>query len=315
LPFTLVNNYGPTEATVVATSGAISASESARLAPSIGKPIDNLQLHILDRDGRPALIGAAGELFIGGDSVARGYLNQPQLTDERFIPDPFSDREGARMYRTGDMVRYRPDGTIEFLGRADDQVKIRGNRIEPAEVAAALSTHPAIRSCVVVARADANRDRRLVAYAVASFEPATAAEMRAHLEKRLPEHMIPSSFVWLAALPVTSNGKVDRTALPEPDDSNTGRIVGATAANPLEGAIAKVVAGLLKMDAVGRDENFFVLGGHSLLGAQLIARIRERFGVEMQLRAIFDHPSVAGMANQVELLLMERIKAAKAGAA
>jgi amino acid adenylation domain-containing protein len=315
LPFTLVNNYGPTEGTVVATSGTVQPSESMRLVPSIGKPIDNLQMHILDKDRHPVLIGAPGELYIGGDSVARGYLNQPQLTHERFIPDPFCGRQGARMYRTGDLVRYRPDGDIEFLGRVDDQVKIRGNRIEPAEVAAALSTHPAIRSCVVVARADATRERRLVAYAVASSQPVPAADLRTHLKNRLPEYMIPSNFVWLAELPVTSNGKVDRAALPEPDDSNTGRIVGPAAANPLEGVIALMVAGLLKVDVVGRDENFFVLGGHSLLGAQLIARIRERFGVEMQLRAIFDHPSVAGMANQVEQLLVERVQTAKDGAA
>jgi amino acid adenylation domain-containing protein len=315
LPFTLVNNYGPTEATVVATSGTVWPSDSARLVPSIGKPIDNLQVHILDRDRHPVLIGSPGELYVGGDSVARGYLNRPQLTDERFVPDPFSGRLGARMYRTGDMVRYRPDGDIEFLGRADEQVKIRGNRIEPAEVAAALSTHPAIRSCVVVARADANGERRLVGYAVASSDPVPAADLRAHLQSRLPEYMIPSSFVWLAAMPVTSNGKVDRAALPEPDDSNTGRIVGPAAANPLEGVIAQLVGGLLKIDLVGRDENFFVLGGHSLLGAQLIARIRERFGVEMQLRTIFDHPTVAGMSNQVEQLIVERIRATKDGAA
>ncbi|MDQ6774345.1 MAG: non-ribosomal peptide synthetase [Candidatus Dormibacteraeota bacterium] len=312
LPFTLVNNYGPTEGTVVATSGTVRPNASARLAPSIGRPIDNVRAYIVDPDMGLSRIGHAGELLVGGALLARGYLGQAGLTEEKFVPDPFSGEEGARLYRTGDRVRYRPDGEIEFLGRVDQQVKIRGYRIEPGEIAATLDAHPDVRSSVVVAREDAPGDRRLVAYAVpANGSRPGPDELRSHLSRSLPDHMVPAAFVWLDELPLTPNGKVDRAALPAPDAANTGREAGRGDApqTELEVALAAIVCELLGLEAVGSGENFFVLGGHSLLGAQLIARTRDRFGVELALRSLFDNPTVAEMAAEVERLLVEQLEA------
>jgi amino acid adenylation domain-containing protein len=312
LPFAFVNNYGPTEGTVVSTSGLVTPGPSGRIAPSIGRPIDNVSVFIVNADLRLCPIGEPGELLIGGDLLARGYLRRPDLTAEKFIPNPFGGNAGGRLYRTGDLVRYRPTGEIEFLGRLDQQVKIRGYRIETGEIAATLDAHPEVRSSVVVAREDAPGEKRLVAYLVpANGTRPGADEMRAHLARRLPDYMLPAALVWLDELPVTANGKVDRAALPVPDRANTaGRSEpDDEAKTELEAVIAAMICELLHLDRVRRDENFFVLGGHSLLGAQLVARVRDRFGVEMALRSLFEHPTVSGMAGEVERLLVLQLEA------
>ena len=309
LPFTLVNNYGPTEGTVVATSGVVAPGRTARLAPSIGTPIDNVRAYIVDPALRPCRFGQAGELLLGGDLLARGYLRRPDLTAEKFVADPFSGEEGARLYRTGDLVRYRPTGELEFLGRVDQQVKIRGHRVEPGEIAATLDDHADVRSSAVLAREDAPGEKLLVAYLVpANGRRPGAGELRSHLGRHLPAYMIPATFVWLKALPLTANGKVDTAALPAPAVPRRHK---ATARGgprtELEATLAEMICELLRLGAVGTNENFFVLGGHSLLGAQLLARVRDRFGVEMALRSLFDRPTVSGMAAEVERLLLVQL--------
>ncbi len=308
MPFELVNNYGPTEGTVVSTSGTVPRDTGGGFAPTIGKPIDNVIAHVVNDNLQPVDAGSVGELLIGGELLARGYLNRPELTAERFIADPFSTDPQARLYRTGDLVRLRADGELEFIGRADDQVKIRGHRIEPAEISAALDLHPEVTSSIVVARDGAAGDKRLVAYVVPASGPVPAAVLRVHLASRLPDYMVPAVFVMLEELPVTPNGKVDRAALPEPHESRPGdETVDDGPQNELETALGAMVAELLGRRTVGREENFFVLGGHSLLGAQLIARIRDRFDVQMPLRSLFQNPTVAEMAAEVERLIVAQV--------
>jgi len=305
--FELVNNYGVTEATVVSTSGTVAAELGADgAAPSIGRPITGTRLHVLDPDARPVPPGQAGELHIGGRGVAIGYLNRPSLTAERFVPDPFASEPGARMYRTGDLVRLGPDGEVEFLGRLDEQVQIRGHRVEPDEVAAVLTSHPAVDTCVVVAQERGPGDRRLVAYVVpANGDPIDRQALREHLAARLPAYMLPTAFVALEALPLTRNGKVDRGALPAPTrEVSAGSVVGAT---PTEIALAEIFSELLDIDGFDRHDNFFELGGHSLIGAQLIARIHEHFGVDVILLEIFDNPTLAEMAEIVDDAIVELV--------
>jgi amino acid adenylation domain-containing protein len=299
MPFSLVNNYGVTEATVVSTSGAVACDDGSAGLPSIGRAIPGARLHVLDSEGREVPSGEAGELYIGGPSVAIGYLNRPGLTAERFLPDPFTVDAAARMYRTGDSVRITPDGDVAFLGRLDEQIKILGHRIEPEEISAALATHPAVRACAVVARENGVGQLQLIAYVVPSMGPLPARQaLRHHLAMRLPAYMLPAIFVEMEALPVNTNGKLDRSALPAPER----RTVDCTAVGltPTEVALAEIVLDLLEIDAFRRDENFFELGGHSLMAAQLVARILERFGVELALLDIFDNPTVADMAHVVE---------------
>jgi len=310
LPFALVNNYGPTEGTVVATSCVVPPAGHEDRLPTIGRPIANTRLHVLDEALRPVPAGEPGELCLAGDGLARGYRGQPELSAEKFVQVTLDGRRPTRLYRTGDLVRWLPDGQVEFLGRIDEQVEIRGHRIEPHEIEAALDAHPGVGASVVVAREDRRGDRRLVAYVapVPGRSPDREA-LRAHLAGRLPEHMVPATYVWVSELPLTPNGKVDRDALPEPDARNTGRpgaIVGPRTL--VEGALAGIVRELLALDRVSIDENFFVLGGHSLLGAQLIARVRDRFGVELDLRALFDNPTVERMAAIVEQRLIEQLE-------
>jgi amino acid adenylation domain-containing protein len=298
LPFALVNNYGPTEATVVATSGLISPEEQTGTPPSIGRPIANTKVYILDEQLRQAAIGEPGELHIDGIGLARGYLNQPALTREKFIPHPFSSEPGARLYKTGDLARFLPDGQLAFMGRIDQQIKIRGYRIEPGEIVAALNSHPAIHISFVIAREDAAGDKQLVAYIV--LNPGMQASPRTLQEAvktRLPDYMIPATFVPLEALPLTPNGKVDRAALPPPDDTNILR-------DETEEKVAGVVASLLKVERVGVEENFFLLGGHSMLGAQLIAWIAETFSIELPLRALFEAPTVRQLSAEIERRLI-----------
>jgi amino acid adenylation domain-containing protein len=299
----LFNEYGPTEGTVWSSVYEFRA-EAGAVIP-IGKPIPNVEIYILDQHLQPVPPGVAGELHIGGDCLARGYLNRPELTKERFIPNTFSRRAGARLYRTGDLARFLPDGNIEFLGRCDHQVKIRGYRIELGEIEATLSKHPAVETCVVVAT-EGETDRRLVAYFVSKREqPLATNELREHIRSELPEYMVPSVFVALESLPLTSNGKLDRRALPEPGQGTAVDEKTYVAAHTaIEEMLAGIVGQLLSLEHVGTNDSFFELGGHSLLATQLISRLRDAFGVELSLRIIFDEPTVAGMSRHVEAALL-----------
>jgi len=311
LPFAFVNNYGPTECTVVATSGRVSKKKDGDLLPPIGSPIANTQLYILDSEMNQLPVGLAGEVYLGGAGLARGYLNRPDLTAERFVANPFSDVPGARLYRTGDLARYLPDGQIAFVGRVDDQVKIRGFRIELNEITNRLNQHPAVRESIVIAREDTPGEKRLVAYLVAYPEAMpTNNDLRSFLGKDLPDYMLPAVLVRMQSLPVGASGKVDRSALPAPTDDNIVRDQTFVAPrNATEERVAGIVARLLGLERVGVEDNFFLLGGNSLLGTQVIARLRESFGVEVSLLALFDHPTVSGIATEIEELILARVDA------
>lgn len=296
----LENQYGPTESHVVSAFTLESSPGQWPALPPIGRPIANTRLYILDRHRRPVPIGLAGELYIGGDCLAREYLNRPELTAERFIPDPFGDTPGARLYRTGDMARYLPDGNIEFLGRMDDQVKIRGFRIEPGEIETVLMRHPAVRQAAVAVREGAPGDRRLAAYVVCGADVGADA-LRRFLKARLPEHMIPSAYVFLESLPQTPGGKVDRRALPAPDrvrpEMEQSYIAPRT---PVEEELAGIWAELLGVERVGIRDNFFDLGGHSLLAVQMLSKVGERLNRKLPLSDLFQSPTIEGIAAVVE---------------
>ncbi len=310
LPFALINNYGPTEATVVATSGPVLPVGDIDGPPSIGRPIANTQVYILDEQLHQVPIGEVGELYIGGAGLAKGYLNRPELTAEKFIPHPFKDELGARLYKTGDLARYHSDGQLLFMGRIDHQIKIRGYRIEPNEIIAALNEHPAVQTSTVIALEDMYGDKRLVAYLVQASEACiTATSLREILSMRLPDYMIPVTFVLLKELPMTHNGKIDRLALPEPDASNTLSEAPSTApTTPLEERLTEIVAPLLKLEQVGIDDNFFLLGGHSLLGTQLIVQVAETFGINLSLRSLFEAPTVRLLSAEIERLIIAKIE-------
>ncbi len=310
LPFLLVNNYGPTECTVVATSGPVHSNASTDQLPPIGCAIANTEIYILDESGNQVAVGTAGELHVGGIGVARGYRNRPQLMAQRFIPNRFNDKLGERLFKTGDRASFLPDGGIVFLGRIDEQVKVRGFRVEPNEVTASLNAHPCIQQSVVVAREVAPSDARLIGYLVLAPEShLTLSALRAFLRARLPDYMVPATFVRLEKLPLTPNGKVDRMSLPAPDESNTLRDDAyAAPRTEMEKRVAGILERLLNLEHVDVEENFFSLGGHSLLGAQLIARLRDTFGIEMPLRVIFEAPTVADLATEIEALLIAKLK-------
>ncbi|HEY0101785.1 MAG TPA: amino acid adenylation domain-containing protein, partial [Pyrinomonadaceae bacterium] len=297
----IVNEYGPTE-TVVGCCVHTSTAEAVGSGPvPIGRPIANTQLYVLDENLSPAPTGVAGELYIGGDGVARGYVNRPELTAERFLPNPFNAQPGARMYRTGDLVRYLPDGALEYIGRVDNQVKIRGYRIELGDVEAALATHEGVRECVVVAREDVPGDRRLVAYLVLKQERGLMiSELRAFLIEKLPEYMIPTKVVILDALPLTANGKIDRRALPHPDVSRLKLeqpyIAPRTAA---EEVLTNIWAEVLGLERVGIHDNYFALGGDSIRSVRVLALAKER-GMEFTLQSLFRHQTVAELAGELE---------------
>jgi acyl-coenzyme A synthetase/AMP-(fatty) acid ligase len=289
------NLYGPTETTVWSTAHAVSTGEEGPVP--IGRPIAGTRVYVLDARLRPVPTGVPGELFIGGEGVARGYLGRPELTAERFVPDPFSGEPGARLYRTGDRVRWRSDGTLAYEGRTDQQVKLRGHRIEPGEVEGVLCQHPAVREAVVVVREDSPGDRRLVAYVVPGAPLAPAADLRAFARQHLPEYMVPSAFVTLEALPLTPNGKVDRRALPAPGrDALEATRAHEAPRTPDEVWLAALWAELLGLERVGIHEDFFMLGGHSLLAARLVSRLRASQQVALTVRHVFDQPTVAGLA-------------------
>jgi amino acid adenylation domain-containing protein len=310
LPFVLVNNYGPTECTVVASSGVVSpAVEESGEFPSIGRAIDGVQTHVLDEHLEPVKADQTGELCVGGAGVARGYRNRPELTAERFIPDPFTTTEGAKLYRTGDLARLQPDGTLRFVGRLDDQVQIRGYRVELGEVEAALLRRPEVERAVVIA-ADAGAAKYLAAYVVleseCSVQPSDLVESLARI---LPHHMIPSAFIRMKSLPTTPEGKVDRQALPDPrGEGETWGSDFTRPASPTEEMLSSIVGSLLGLEVVGVDQNFFLLGGHSLFGAQLAARIADAFGVEISLLSIFESPTIAQLALTLEDALVSHLQ-------
>ncbi len=282
LPFDLVNHYGPTEATVITTAGVVSPN-SGEVAPPIGRPIDNVRTVVVDQYGQPLPVGIPGELWIGGAGLARGYLRRPELTAERFI-----ESGGQRLYRSGDRVRRRPDGALDFLGRLDQQVKIRGFRIEPGEVESHLRAHPGVRAATVVARGD-----RLIAYVVLSSPWVAIDSLRTHLQARLPSYMVPARFEIMEELPVTTNGKIDQHALPAPADDDSRHVAPRT---PTERTIAGIFITLLGRERVGVYDDFFELGGHSLLATQVVSRIRSALGVELSVGTVFGTPTIAGLA-------------------
>ncbi|MFP5285182.1 MAG: non-ribosomal peptide synthetase, partial [Thermoanaerobaculia bacterium] len=293
LPFRLVNHYGPTEATVVATAGEVSGGDT-EAAPPIGRPIDNFRAHVLDRHLQPVPVGVAGELLIGGIGLARDYLGRPELTAGKFVPGA----DGGRLYRTGDLVRWRRDGLLDFVGRIDQQVKIRGFRIEPGEIEGVLREHPGVRDAVVVAREDGG-ERRLVAYVTGTGDEG----LRSFLADRLPSYMVPAAFVVLPELPLSPNGKVDLAALPAPEsEAPAGPKAGPR--TPTEEMLSLIWAAVLGLPAgPGPDDDVFALGGHSLLATQVLSRIRESFRVNPPLRAVFESPSLAALARVVDAAL------------
>lgn len=309
LPFSLVNNYGPTECTVVATSGIIHPRPNGNELPSIGRPLPNVQIHILDDQGQQVSPGVAGEIYIGGPGVARGYLNAPELTAASFIESHLNSGPNGRLYKTGDLGRYLPDGQIAFGGRVDQQVKIRGYRIEPNEIVTVLTSHPAVQDSIVVAR-DTAGGKCLVAYVVTNpGATITVGILREFLRRQLPEHMIPATFVKIDQLPITLSGKIDRAALPAPDESNSLDRKGLCApSTPLERKISEIVVPLIGVGTIGVDENFFELGGHSLLATQLIARIREVFQLDLSLRTLFESSTIAALGVEVERLINLRLE-------
>jgi amino acid adenylation domain-containing protein len=301
LPFEVVNNYGPTECAVVAASGVVAPQSEASETPTIGRPIDGCRIHILDPDGRPVSEGGVGELHIAGDNVGIGYRNRPAATAERFISVSLPGRPTERCYRTGDLGSWTRDGEIAFHGRADDQIKLRGHRIEPDEISAALSGHPHVVQSAVVAEGE-GADGRLIAYVVPSANRAPRGmELRDYLAARLPSYMLPDAFVRLSSLPMTYNGKLDRAALPRPTPANTLPSAAYRAPEtPVEQQVTAIVAQLLALESVGLDDNFFLLGGHSLLGAQLVLRLRDVFGAELTLRDLFEAQTIENLAAKVE---------------
>src|ERR1700704_6225922 len=302
LPFTLVNNYGPTECTVVALSGIVTPHERPAALPPVGRPISNTRIRLLNEDLQQVPSGSIGELHIAGAGVGRGYLNDPELTREKFIPDPFDANPGARLYKTGDLARSLPDGNFEFLGRTDDQIKIRGYRIEPNEVSAALCKHDAVQSGIVIPCKDSSADSYLAAYLVLKQDAqVTAGNLRKHLQAHLPDYMIPSVFVVLETFPLTTNGKVDRAALPAPDSTNSLKNEPVSSRlTTTEEKWIPVVSALLNVDGINPHDHFFLLGGHSLLGAQLLTEIQRTFEVVLPLRAVFDYPTIAAISAEID---------------
>ncbi|HEU4561402.1 MAG TPA: AMP-binding protein, partial [Longimicrobium sp.] len=299
VPVVLTNLYGPTEAAVDVSCWTCPRDASADVVP-IGRPVWNTALYVLDAAGRPAPVGVPGELYIGGVQVARGYQGRPAMTAERFVPDPFSPDGGARLYRTGDRARWRADGAIEYLGRLDFQVKVRGFRIELGEIEAALRGHESVTDCVVMARAEAG-EQRLVAYVVGV---ADAEALRAHVRRSLPEYMVPSAFVFLDALPLTVNGKLDRKALPVPELASAEERYVAPR-TPVEEVLAGIWAEVLRLERVGVHDSFFDLGGHSLLIMRLLARIQATFDLDISIRTVFSKPTLEAIAAEIERRIYE----------
>lgn len=301
----LWNMYGPTETTVWSTLCKVQRGDHEI---SIGRPIGNTQCYILDARLQPVPVGVPGDFYIGGDGLARGYLNRPELTAEKFIHHPFSDKPGARLYKTGDLAKYKADGRIHFLGRSDHQIKIRGFRVELGEIEAVLVQHPSIREIVVIVREDVPGDKRLVGYPIlhsGEKEP-TTSELRSYAREKLPEYMIPSAFVFLSEYPLTPNKKIDRKRLPAPDQNRPDLAHQYVAPrDEVEESITNIFASVLKLERVGIDDNFFELGGHSLLATQVISRIRHELQIELPIRTLFEAPSPEGLA---QIIIRKRVE-------
>jgi amino acid adenylation domain-containing protein len=305
----LVNMYGITETTVHVTYRPLSQDDLNRTASVIGRPIPDLQVYVLDQHLQPVPIGVPGEMYVGGEGVTSGYLHREELTAQRFISNPFPNNRGGRLYRTGDLARYLPNGELEYLGRIDQQVKIRGFRIELGEIEALLAQHPAVWESVVVVREDEPGDKRVVAYVVPQVEQSlTTAELRSFLKEKLPDYMIPNAIVILEFLPLTSNGKIDRRALPIPDLHSQREDKYVAPRTPIEEILAQVWTQILKVEQVGIHDNFFTFGGHSLLATQLVSRIRTNFKVELPLRSLFAAPTVAELAQSIQQLQQQNIE-------
>lgn len=297
---TLINGYGPTENTTFSCCYPMTHSDQIGTTVPIGRPISNTQAYILDCALQPVPIGAIGELYVGGDGLAHGYLNRPELTAEKFVYDPFATEPGARMYRTGDLARYRSDGMIEFLGRIDHQVKIRGFRIELGEIETVLGQHPAVRETVVIAREDTPGDKQLVAYFVAVQDPPPpASELRHFVQDQLPKYMIPAAFVCLPFLPLTPNGKVDRRALPAPEAADNDTEEYTAPRTPDETLLANIWASLLGRPRVGINDDFFALGGHSLTAVRMLAQVNTALNCDIPLQVLFTAPTIAAFADAI----------------
>jgi amino acid adenylation domain-containing protein len=297
----IVNQYGPTEGAITCSDYPVTAANRGAGAVSLGRPITNTEFYRLDKNLQPLPLNVAGEIYIGGIGVARGYINRPDLTAERFVPHPFSQVPGARLYRTGDLARNNPDGSFEYVGRADHQVKIRGYRVEPGEVEAALTSHPAISTAVVVTREDTPGDKRLVAYLLPKDTAPQAGELRQFLKNHLPSYMLPAVFVFIEAFPLTPNGKIDRQALPPPEQTRPNLPQTFTAArNPLEKRLLPLWTEAIGLPEIGVHDDFFDLGGHSLLAMQLASRMSAELGQEISVKLLFLHPTIASLVAALE---------------
>jgi amino acid adenylation domain-containing protein len=300
----LVNMYGITETTVHVTYRPLSMADVNSTASVIGRPLPDLQVYLLDQYLQPVPVGVPGEMYVGGAGVAKGYLNRPELTTERFISSPFE--HSNKLYKTGDLARYWPNGELEYLGRIDNQVKIRGFRIELGEIEALLASHPQIWETVVLVWDDTAGDKRLVAYIVPQPEITIIIdEIRQFLKAKLPDYMVPNAFVILAALPLTTNGKIDRRALPPPNLDISDKYVAPS--TPIEEILVNIWSEVLKVEKVGINDNFFELGGHSLLATQLVAQIRDRLKIELPLRQLFNTATLAELAQGIEQLKQEKL--------
>jgi amino acid adenylation domain-containing protein len=300
-PGHLLHVYGPTEATTFSAWDEIEEIDAKSTALPIGRPLDGTELYVLDQAGDLAGLGIEGDLHVGGSGVARGYLGRPAATAEVFLPDPFSGRPGARLYRTGDRARFLAEGRLEFRGRRDRQVKIRGFRVEPEEVRSALARHPAVEEAAVTVREDRPGGRSLVAYVAprAGAAGPVTAELGAFLRERLPAYMLPADFVILAALPRTPGGKLELTALPPPPNDEPSQAEGVPPSTPAESGLAAIWREILRRDRISVDDDFFALGGHSLDAVQVLARVRRDFGVELPVRTLYENPTLAGLARAV----------------
>jgi amino acid adenylation domain-containing protein len=291
----ILNHYGPTETTVGVLTWELTPNEESTNTLPLGRPLRNTRAYVLDANLLPVPVGVPGELYVGGANVTRGYLNQPDLTAEKFIPDPFSAEPGERLYQTGDMVRFISEEAIEFLGRKDQQIKIRGYRIEPGEIESQLELHPEVREAIVIPREYSPIEKRLVAYVAVAAPSLQVSDLRSHLAERLPEYMVPSSFVLLTALPRTPNGKIDRQALPAPAETEDTELFVAPR-TPVEEALCRIWSQLLGVEQIGVNNSFFELGGHSLMAMQLLSRLRGIFQLELPLRVVFEAPTIAKLA-------------------
>ncbi|HET9228701.1 MAG TPA: amino acid adenylation domain-containing protein, partial [Thermoanaerobaculia bacterium] len=297
-PARLLNCYGPTESTTAATWYCVQDVPSGATSVPIGRPIANTDVWIVDREMFPA--GGAGELLLGGDGLARGYWARPEVTAEMFVPDPFSGEPGSRLYRTGDLAAWREDGLIEFLGRVDRQIKIRGFRIEPGEIEAALAAHPAVRQAHVAVRPNSAGENRLVAYVVIA-EPVEREDLRHFLAERLPAQLVPSALVLLDTFPLNLNGKVDHALLPDPDRESSGLREHVAPRTELEARLAAIWSELLGVEKPGVLDDFFALGGHSIVAGQLVSRLRSDLGVDLPLRDVYEHPTLERLAARLEV--------------